>query len=119
MVGYTIPRSYTRHIGEVQERFEPEAHANWQDYGGDMFHVYVLWSKKLRKRYVGSASNVDQRFRSHNSGGSRFTKSGIPWILVHVEESRTLSEARQREKFLKSGVGRAWLDRQFPNFKRD
>ena len=81
-----------------------------------MFHVYVLWSKKLRKRYVGSASNIDRRFRNHNSGGSRFTKSGVLWILIHTEEFETLTEARQREKFLKSGVGRSWLDSQFPEF---
>ena len=82
-----------------------------------MFHVYVLWSEKLRKRYIGSTANLTKRVRAHNARGPRLTKSGVPWILILTEEFQTLSEARQRERFLKRGFGRAWLDTQFPDLR--
>jgi len=76
-----------------------------------VFSVYVLWSSKLNKRYVGSTENLKRRLNEHNKGANRFTKGGTPWILVYREEYSTRSEARRREIFLKSGVGRSWLDR--------
>ncbi len=39
-----------------------------------MYFVYVLFSEKLNKRYVGSTSDVQQRLLEHNSGHSKFTK---------------------------------------------
>ncbi len=83
-----------------------------------MYYTYVLWSSKLRKRYVGSTVNVEKRFVEHNRGSNKFTKGGIPWLLIHKEEFLKKTEALKREKYLKSGRGRAWLDKEFPNFRR-
>ena len=76
-----------------------------------MNYVYVLWSEKLQKRYVGSTSDIANRLKEHNHGKTTFTSRGIPWILIYQEEFSTLSEARKRESFLKSGSGRSWLDK--------
>ena len=86
--------------------------------GRKMYYIYVLWSSKLIKRYVGSTDNVEKRLDEHNRGSNRFTKGGIPWITVYQEEFSTKTEALKREKFLKSGQGRAWLDKRLPNFRR-
>ncbi|MBX7152802.1 GIY-YIG nuclease family protein [bacterium] len=75
-----------------------------------MFYVYVLWSYKLQKRYTGSTNDITKRLKEHNHGKTPFTKSGIPWALVYHEEYKTNKEAREREKFLKTGIGRKWLD---------
>lgn len=75
-----------------------------------MFTVYVLWSKKLSKRYIGSTQDFETRLQQHNKGESQFTKGGIPWMLIYREEFADVSSARKRERFLKSGVGRKWLD---------
>ncbi len=75
-----------------------------------MFYTYVLWSDRLQKRYVGSCEDVQTRLRQHNKGESKFTKGGLPWKLVYTEEHATNTEARKREAFLKSGIGRKWLD---------
>ena len=83
-----------------------------------MFYTYVLWSEKLKKRYVGCAEVPKERLFQHNKGKNRFTRGGIPWILIYTEEFATLSEARKRELFFKSGTGRAWLDRELPLYKR-
>jgi len=82
-----------------------------------MFYVYVLWSERLKKRYVGSAVDPDKRLHEHNAGKNRFTKGGIPWTLMHTEAFPDLPSARKREAFLKSGVGRAWLDQQFRQYR--
>jgi putative endonuclease len=74
-------------------------------------YVYVLWSEKLGKRYIGSCRDLKSRIQAHNTGKQRFTKAGIPWELIYKEERNSYSEARQREAFLKSGQGRLWLDR--------
>ena len=75
-----------------------------------MFAVYVLWSERLKKRYVGSTDDLESRVKQHNRGVSRFTSGGIPWKVIHTEEFTTKRDARMRELFLKSGVGRKWLD---------
>ena len=83
-----------------------------------MYFVYVLWSEKLRKRYVGMTEDVEKRMNQHNMGMSPFTKRGIPWELIHREEYPSKVEAHKRELFLKSGKGRSWLDGEFILFTR-
>jgi putative endonuclease len=83
-----------------------------------MPYVYVLWSEKLRKRYVGCTGNLGKRLNEHNAGRTPFTSRGIPWALIHSEMIETLGEARKREQFLKSGVGRRLLDEQYPEYRR-
>jgi putative endonuclease len=82
-----------------------------------MYYIYVIWSDKLRKRYVGSCQNIEKRLKQHNTCKTPFTSRGIPWILLYKEAFKTKSEALKRKKFLKSGVGRKWLDEMFPHFK--
>jgi len=73
--------------------------------------VYILRSLKNGKRYIGSTrKNPVERLKEHNEGMSRFTKGNKPFILIRQEEYATITEARQRENFLKSGVGRKFLD---------
>ena len=76
-----------------------------------MFYVYVLKSLKDGIRYIGSGENAEERLRRHNKGDYRFTKGHRPWELIHKEEFYTRSEAVKKEKFLKSGQGRAFLDK--------
>ncbi len=80
---------------------------------GDCFFVYFLRSAKTGRRYVGSTEDVDERLRRHNAGHSKSTKGGVPWTLIHTEAFPTRAAAVEREMFLKTGVGRAWLDAQF------
>lgn len=74
--------------------------------------VYVLNStKRISRTYVGSThkNNPAPRIQAHNAGKVRSTKAYIPWNLVAVEQYDTYTEARKRELFLKSGVGKKWL----------
>jgi putative endonuclease len=76
--------------------------------------VYVLTSESTGRRYVGQTEDLDRRISEHNSQGhnpAKFTsRNAGPWQLAHKEIFATRGEAMAREKWLKSGVGRRWLD---------
>lgn len=79
-----------------------------------VFTVYVLKSLRNSKRYVGFTSKIEaERLREHNSGVNHWTRSNKPFRLVHTEIFGSKTEAIRREKFLKSGQGRKFLDNLF------
>ena len=76
-----------------------------------MFTVYVLKSLRNGKRYVGSTEKEALiRLREHNYGSNKWTRENGPFKLIYTEQFEIKSEALKREKFLKSGQGRKWLD---------
>jgi len=75
-----------------------------------MIYVYVIKSKKKNYRYTGITNNVDRRLKQHNGGYGISTKSFAPFDLVLEEGYPNYKDARAREKFLKSGAGRKFLD---------
>jgi len=80
-----------------------------------MFCVYVLSSIEYKKSYVGCTDDLDRRLKEHNSGKMAFTKRYKPWKIIHFEEFESLSSARKRESFLKTGAGRRFLKILFNN----
>ena len=75
-----------------------------------MYIVYVLYSAKYNKIYIGYTSNLHQRLLSHNELGKKgWTINFRPWLLVHTESFKTKQEALLKEKELKSGKGREWI----------
>lgn len=76
-----------------------------------MFTVYILRSLKNFKRYVGYTSkSAEQRLKEHNTGSNKFTSQNKPFELICSEVYPTKADAMKRERFLKSGVGRKWID---------
>ena len=75
-----------------------------------MHFVYIIKSKTHATRYIGSTDNIPKRLQEHNNKKCRYTSGRIPWNLFYQEKYETRAEAMQREKFLKSGQGRKWLD---------
>jgi putative endonuclease len=73
------------------------------------FFVYVLYSSKLEKYYVGSTNDIEDRLYRHNSGQSTFTKTGIPWVLIHTEETNTRAEAVRLELSIKNRGAKRFL----------
>jgi putative endonuclease len=76
--------------------------------------VYVLVSQTTGRRYVGQTADLARRLAEHNNpqhNRHKFTsRNAGPWQLLHHEEFPTRAEAMRRERWLKSGVGRVWLD---------
>ena len=81
----------------------------------ERFWVYVLVSQSTGRRYIGQTSDLIRRIHEHNTPEhnlQRYTsRHAGPWRLIHSEEHPTRAAAMQRERWLKSGVGRSWLDR--------
>ena len=76
-----------------------------------MYYVYVLKSLKNGKRYVGSTRLIpEERLKRHNWGSNKFTKANRPFVIIYREEFSNMTLARKRENFLKSGMGRRFLD---------
>ena len=74
-----------------------------------MFIVYVLESNS-GNRYTGHTENIEKRLFEHNNGMCKTTKADRNWQLVYSERYPTRSEAMKREKWLKTGAGRVYLD---------
>lgn len=74
-----------------------------------MFFVYIIRSEMDGRFYVGLTENVENRIIQHNKGMTFSTKGYRPWKLFFKEEYITRLEARSREKYLKSGVGKEYI----------
>src|SRR5690554_7306748 len=71
------------------------------------FVVYILYSKRFDKTYVGFTSNLIERIKSHNILGTKgYTIRYRPWIVIDVHFFNSKKEAMQMEKFYKTGKGR-------------
>ena len=71
-----------------------------------MFIVYVLYSEKHNKIYIGYTSNIEQRLLSHNELGTKgYTLRYRPWKLIYTESFLLKLDAMKRERQLKSAKG--------------
>ena len=76
----------------------------------EKFVVYILYSEKFDKKYIGFTTSIIARFKSHNELAKKgWTIKFRPWRVVHLEFHKSKKAAMHREKFLKSGQGRAWI----------
>ena len=77
-----------------------------------MYYVYVLVSETRNYIYVGITDNLERRISYHNAGYNKKTKAYRPFYVLLTEEYPSRIEARLREKYLKSGVGKEFLKTQ-------
>lgn len=83
-----------------------------------MYYVYVLFSKKDRKLYVGYTNDLKRRLHEHKGGKNIATRNRLPLLLIHYEAYAESSDAKRREKYLKGGNGRAQLKIQLQDILR-
>jgi len=75
-----------------------------------MYIVYVLYSQKFDKIYIGFTSNLEERLKSHNELSKKgWTIAFRPWRVIHSETFESKAKAMKREKELKGGKGRDWI----------
>ncbi len=74
-----------------------------------MYFVYALRSINYNYIYVGMTSDLNKRINAHNRGYERTTKPYLPFNLIYTEKCEKRKEARIREKYFKSGVGKEFL----------
>ena len=74
-----------------------------------MFYVYLIRSIPFADQvYVGITQDLKKRLATHNAGGSVHTAKYKPWELIVYLGFKNEAKARQFEKYLKSGSGRAF-----------
>ena len=71
--------------------------------------MFMLSSLKHNYIYVGLTKNIAKRIKRHNDGRERTTKFYAPFELIYSEVCNTRVEARLREKYWKSGIGKEQL----------
>jgi putative endonuclease len=74
-----------------------------------MYYVYILQSVSEGKYYIGSTKDIPQRVARHNARMVPSTKRYCPWRLIYSEALNTLSEARSREREIKSWKSPAYM----------
>ena len=75
----------------------------------NIWYTYILLSLKDQRTYTGSTNNLETRLEEHNRGYVNSTRHRRPLKYIHVEKFSTETEARKREKYLKSGAGRRFI----------
>jgi putative endonuclease len=76
-----------------------------------MYYVYILFSTKINKYYVGSTDNLEARLKHHNSGLTPSTKSGSPfWEIKYTENLPDRSAALKRELEIKNKKSRKYIN---------
>ncbi len=74
--------------------------------------VYILRCSDT-KTYTGCTSNFGDRLLRHEHGTVHFTKSRLPVSVILTIEFRDKYKAYNFEKYLKSGSGRAFMNKHF------
>ena len=78
-------------------------------------YVYILFSLKDKKLYVGYTKNLKNRVKNHNEGLNTSTKCRRPLILIFAEAFINEKDAKNRELFYKSGRGRDVVKKELEN----
>ena len=81
-----------------------------------MWYTYVLRSLKDEKWYTGSTVDLRKRLKQHNSGHTSSTKHRRPLEVIYYEMCQNESDARSRELYLKSGMGKRYLKNRLSRF---
>lgn len=61
-------------------------------------------------------NDLRKRFNQHNSNKSTFTKNRGPYKLMYYEASYNQADARSRELYLKSGMGKRYIKNRLKRF---
>ncbi|MFH1577433.1 MAG: GIY-YIG nuclease family protein [Candidatus Margulisiibacteriota bacterium] len=80
-----------------------------------MYFVYIIQSLIDNNLYIGITNDLKQRLKRHNSGQVNSTKHRAPFKFIYSESLPNSIEARKREKYFKSGIGREFIKKTLLN----
>ena len=76
-----------------------------------MWYVYIIYSKKIDRYYVGYTDDLEWRLERHNSGWGKYTRRGVPWKLKYTESFERKTEAIKREQEIKKKKSRNYIEK--------
>ena len=74
-----------------------------------MYYTYVLLSSKDKRWYTGYSNDLKKRIFEHNKGLVYATTKRRPFKLIYYEACLNEHDAKAREIYLKSGMGKRYL----------
>ncbi len=77
-----------------------------------MAAVYILFSSRLNKYYIGSCHSLTERFRQHKEEvfkGS-FTEKSNDWEIFYFLEDLAYSQAREIESHIKKMKSKKYIE---------
>ena len=77
-----------------------------------MWYVYILLCNN-GDYYKGCTNNMEERFKRHQNGHVDSTKKLLPVKLISFTMFTDQQKAYAFEKYLKSGSGRAFINKHF------
>lgn len=81
-----------------------------------MVYAYVIISRKDKKNYTGTTTNLRKRFNQHNNNEVPATKGRGLFDLIYYEACINKYDAFARERYLKSGMGKRYLKNRLKRF---
>ena len=66
------------------------------------FFVYILYSEKFDRFYIGQTQDFENRLKRHNSGTEKATAPYLPWILKCLIPKNSRAEAMALERKIKN-----------------
>jgi putative endonuclease len=79
-----------------------------------MFFVYILYSPKSDRYYVGHTNDINRRLNEHNypTENSKYTSKFLPWQLKFLfPVSKNRGEAIKVERFIKKQKSKVFLQK--------
>jgi len=74
-----------------------------------MYFVYILYSHKCDRYYIGFAADVELRLQRHNKGLVKATRNCIPYKICASKEFSSETLARQEEYRIKKQKRRKYI----------
>lgn len=81
-----------------------------------MFYTYVLQSSQSGELYTGFTTDLKRRVAEHNQGLNLSTKHQLLWKLIYYEACINASDAKRRERYLKTTQGGRLLKRRLKEY---
>ena len=83
-----------------------------------MAFVYIIYSKRIDKYYVGSTVELEKRLLQHNTGfyTDSYTDKTNDWVLYYCITCENITQAIKIEKHVKRMKSRKYLNhlREYP-----
>ncbi|MHB2150622.1 GIY-YIG nuclease family protein [Calditrichota bacterium LG25] len=75
------------------------------------YFLYILYSSRLDRYYVGISHDPEERLKYHNSFPRGWTVRGRPWRLVFTKKFKDRPTAEKWERYIKKQKKRSLLEK--------
>ncbi|MEW6086691.1 MAG: GIY-YIG nuclease family protein [bacterium] len=84
-----------------------------------MYYVYILFSLKDQKFYIGFTHDLKRRMTEHSTGKVPSTKPRLPLKLIFYEAHLSKIDAQRRENYFKTEKGKSTLRQMLRSSLKD